>query len=115
MTIVLTYRYTTMGKWPPVELSPTRNRGLSVKKERKNAPVASMISVLPKHRKVNADAGDHKSMVGDANSMAGDAYSMAGDANSMAGDANSMAGDAKIVVSTYITGEILGIHCLPRY
>ena len=46
-----------MRKWPPAKLSPTRNRGLSVKKERKNAPVASMISVLPKHRKVNADGG----------------------------------------------------------
>ena len=46
-----------MGKWPPAELCPTRNRGLSVKKERKNAPVASMISVLPKHRKLNADGG----------------------------------------------------------
>ena len=57
MTIVLTYRYTTMRKWPPAELSSTRNRGLSVKKERKNAPVASMISVLPKHRKLNADGG----------------------------------------------------------
>ena len=96
-----------MGKWPPAELSLTRNRGLSVKKERKNAPVASMISVLPKHRKLNADAGDPKFMAGDANSMTGEH-------KSMAGDADSMAGDAKIVVPTYITAVILFIHCLPR-